>query len=179
MRKLNYATTKSMVEDILNNYKNVYWDVICHYEYASELIEEFVRAGKLIYDIKICAPEIDGYDEEYIVSILDDEIYCEPLKRNDKYIRVESEVVFVHGECNAAVLNNIDSNVVYEYYIDEYDDEEENVHGVLNYSKGDDGKIHGFTYSDSDDDNYFSYSYYTKDELSKSDVASMLKNINV
>jgi hypothetical protein len=42
-------------------------------------------------------------------------------------------------------------------------------------SKGDDGNVHGFTASKSDGNSYFSYSYYSTDELEDKDIQSMLK----
>lgn len=45
-------------------------------------------------------------------------------------------------------------------------------------SKGDDGNVHGFTASKSDGNSYFSYSYYSTDELEDKDIQKLLDAFN-
>lgn len=45
----------------------------------------------------------------------------------------------------------------------------------VEYDKSDDGELHGFTASKSTDNGYHSYSFYTSDKLSKSDICDILK----
>ena len=45
----------------------------------------------------------------------------------------------------------------------------------VEYSKDDDGDIHGFTASKSDEDGYVCYSFYTSENLMKNDIEDILK----
>ena len=128
-------------------------------------------------------PEWDGYDDSFIISLLDDEIWCEPVKRDDGYIFIEADVVYIFDDCNSKIIPKIESDEIYEVEIgNEYDDcngdcENCNCHNetYLHTSEDEDENTHGFTASRSDGDSYMSYSYYSSDELSHEDIQKMLK----
>ena len=158
-------------------------DVVAKYEDAKEIIRELVGIG---YDIafidKFGNPEWDGYDDSFVISLLDDEIWCEPVKRDDKYIFIEADVVYIFDNCNSKIIPKIESDEVYEVGIGNYDDcdgdcENCNCHNetYLHTSEDEDGNAHGFTASRLDGDSYMSYSYYSSDELSHEDIQKMLK----
>lgn len=99
-------------------------DVVAKYEDAKEIIRELVGIG---YDIafinELAKPEWDGYDDAFVISLLDDEIWCEPVKLKDDYIFVEADVVYIFDDCNSKIIPKIESDEVYEVEIgDEYDD---------------------------------------------------------
>jgi hypothetical protein len=159
-------------------------NVVAKYEDAKEIIRELVGIG---YDIafinELAAPEWDGYDDAFVISLLDDEIWCEPVKRRDGYIFVEADVVYIFDDCNSKIVPKIESDEIYEVEIgNEYDDcdgdckncdcHDEN---YLHTSEDENGNAHGFTASRSDGDSYMSYSYYSSDELSHEDIQKMLK----
>lgn len=57
-------------------------DVVAKYEDTKEIIRELVGMGYGIAFInELADPEYDGYDDAFIISLLDDEIWCEPVKR--------------------------------------------------------------------------------------------------
>lgn len=158
-------------------------DVVAKYEDAKEIIRELVGIG---YDIafidKFGNPEWDGYDDSFVISLLDDEIWCEPVKRDDKYIFIEADVVYIFDDCNSKIIPKIESDEVYEVGIGNYDDcdgdcENCNCHDetYLHTSEDEDGNAHGFTASRLDSDSYMSYSYYSCDELSHEDIQKILK----
>lgn len=158
-------------------------DVVAKYEDAKEIIRELVGIG---YDIafidKFGNPEWDGYDDSFVISLLDDEIWCEPVKRDDKYIFIEADVVYIFDDCNSKIIPKIESDEVYEVGIGNYDDcygdcENCNCHDetYLHTSEDEDGNAHGFTASRLDGDSYMSYSYYSSDELSHEDIQKILK----
>lgn len=120
----NFACAVSDVYDRVKSddeYNSV--DVVAKYEDAKEIIREFVGIG---YDIafinELANPEWDGYDDAFVVSLLDDEIWCEPVKRKDGYIFVEADVVYIFDNCNSKIIPKIESDEVYEVGIGyEYD----------------------------------------------------------
>lgn len=159
-------------------------DVIVKYEDAKEIIRKLVGMGYGITFIdKFGDPEWDGYDDAFVISLLDDEIWCEPVKRENGYIFVEADVVYIFDDCNSKIVPKIESNEVYEVGIGEdYDDCDGDCKNCdchdetyLHTSEDEDGNTHGFTASKSDGNSYMSYSYYSSDELSHEDIQKMLK----
>lgn len=159
-------------------------DIVAKYEDVKEIIRELVGIGYGIAFIdKFGNPEWDGYDDSFIISLLDDEIWCEPVKRDDGYIFIEADVVYIFDDCNSKIIPKIESDEIYEVEIgNEYDDcngdcENCNCHNetYLHTSEDEDGNTHGFTASKSDGYSYMSYSYYSSDELSHEDIQKMLK----
>lgn len=159
-------------------------DVVAKYEDAKEIVREFIEMGYGIAFInELANPEWDGYDDAFVISLLDDEIWCEPVKRKDGYIFVETDVVYIFDDCNSKIISKIEADEVYEVKIsNEYDDCDGDCKNCdchdktyLHTSKDEDGNTHGFTASKSDGDSYMSYSYYSSDELSHEDIQKMLR----
>lgn len=159
-------------------------DIVTKYEDAKEIIRELIGIGYGIAFInELADSEWDGYDDAFVVSLLDDEIWCEPVKRKDGYIFVEADVVYIFDDCNSKIIPKIEADEVYEVRIgNEYDDCDGDCENCpahdetyLHTSKDEDGNTHGFTASRSDGDSYMSYSYYSSDELSHEDIQKMLK----
>lgn len=102
-------------------------DVVAKYEDAKEIIRELVGIGYGIAFInELANPEWDGYDDAFVVSLLDDEIWCEPVKRKDGYIFVEADVVYIFDDCNSKIVSKIESDEVYEVGIGDFDNDCEN-----------------------------------------------------
>lgn len=99
-------------------------DVVAKYEDAKEIIRELVGIGYGIAFInEFGDPEWDGYDDAFVISLYDDEIWCEPVKRKDDYIFVEADAVYVFDDCNSKIIPKIESDEVYEVEIENgYDD---------------------------------------------------------
>ena len=159
-------------------------DVVAKYEDAKEIIRELIGIGYGIAFIdKFGNPEWDGYDDAFVISLLDDEIWCEPVRSDKGYIFIEADVVYIFGDCNSKIIPKIESDEVYEVGIGEdYDDcdgdcENCDCHNdtYLHTSEDEDGNTHGFTASRSDGDSYMSYSFYSSDELSHEDIQKILK----
>ena len=98
-------------------------DVVAKYEDAKEIIRELIGIGYGIAFInELANPEWDGYDDAFVVSLLDDEIWCEPVKLKDDYIFVEADVVYIFDDCNSKIIPKIEADDVYEVEIgNEYD----------------------------------------------------------
>ena len=102
-------------------------DVVAKYEDAKEIIRELIGIGYGIASINgFGDPEWDGYDDAFIISLLDDEIWCEPIKRKDGYIFVEADVVYIFDDCNSKIVPKIEADEVYEVEIGDFDYDCEN-----------------------------------------------------
>ena len=158
--------------------------ICAKYDEAKEIIAKLVCSGYGIASIdRFDSEEYGRYYDEYVISLLEDQIWCEPAKRNGKYIFVEADVIYIFDNCNSKIIPKIEAGEVYEVEIgNEYDDCDSdckncNCHDetYLHTSEDEDGNTHGFTASKSDGDSYISYSYYSSDELSHEDIQKMLK----
>jgi len=102
-------------------------DVIAKYEDAKEIIRELIGIGYGIASINgFGDPEWDDYDDAFVISLLDDEIWCEPVKRKDGYIFVEADVVYIFNDCNSKIVPKIEADEVYEVEIGDFDYDCEN-----------------------------------------------------
>lgn len=102
-------------------------DVVAKYEDAKDIIRELVGIGYGIAFIdKFGDPEWDGYDDAFVISLLDDEIWCEPVKRENGYIFVEADVVYIFDDCNSKIIPKIEADEVYEVEIGDFDYDCEN-----------------------------------------------------
>lgn len=99
-------------------------DICAKYDEAKEIIAKLVCSGYGIASIdKFDSEEYGGYYDEYVISLLEDQIWCEPAKRNGKYIFVEADVVYIFDNCNSKIIPKIEAGEVYELEIgNEYDD---------------------------------------------------------
>lgn len=93
-------------------------DVIAKYEDAKEIIRELIEIGYGIAFIDDFGnPKWDDYDDAFVISLYNDEIWCEPVKRKDGYIFVEADVVYIFDDCNSKIIPKIESDEVYEVEI--------------------------------------------------------------
>lgn len=121
-------------------------DVVAKYENAKEIIRELVGIGYGIAFIdKFGDPEWDGYDDAFVISLLDDEIWCEPVKRENGYIFVEADVVYIFDDCNSKIIPKIEADEIYEVEIGDFDYDCENCdcHDVDTTSSASSYKING------------------------------------
>lgn len=179
--------------------------IIAKYEEARKIIKELLCIGYDIHSINIIDEEYGEYDAEYIISIYDDEVWCEPMLREKGYITDDSPVIYVLDNCSSKVIPYCKGVIIFEVSVgdDECEDTEESysINGIpatkeefdayvekikkndskckcdkcVEYSKDDDGDIHGFSASKSDGDGYVCYSFYTSENLMKNDIEDILK----
>lgn len=67
--------------------------------------------------IDIHAPGCGGYDDEYIISLFERNIFCKPFKRENDYIDDESVIVYVSNDANSKCLSHIKSDEIYCFEI--------------------------------------------------------------
>ena len=170
-----------------------YWD-------ATSIIEELIDLGYSLHTVDIHHPDIKGYADEFIISIIDYQVWCEPLKRGDGYIDVQSTCIYVMDDCSSKVIPHCRSKYVREVSVADInecdcDDEEcsecccekcdnsdeldkmPDSKSHVEYTKGDDGIVHGFIADKRDGGSYHSVSYYGTGELDKASVQSLLQEL--
>lgn len=163
---------------------DIYNDVaiVAKYEEARQIIRELVSFGYDLRSIHLEDNCYGGYDAEYIVSICNidgkDEIWCEPMLREDDYISDESTVIYILDNCSSKVIPYCNGTVVYEVSMSEEECDCDECCGCCE-CKEDDTEItedtHGFTVSNSDKNGYYSYSFYSTDKNLVAEMAKRFK----
>ena len=158
--------------------------VVAKYEDSCEIIRELVYYDYVLKEIELSSPESSEYDDEYEIRVCDGEIFCERLKHNCQYILSGADIVYFMDNVNSRVIKSYpDTSAKYEVEIgediDEYDDKYNCIHcgDGVRILKDDDGDVHGFTFSMSDENGYSSYSFYSSDDTSVYDFVKELAKI--
>ena len=180
--------------DKIKSDSELFTTVVCKFDEAKEIIKYLMIAEDIDFE-SICleSPDERGYEDEFCIELWYNGIInfsCNPLMVNGEYENPCGDATYLFDNCSAALIplceENTDSYFVsIEDELDECGYYEEcddccscGCHcgdSCVEYSKTGDGELHGFTASKSTDNGYHSYSFYTSDNLSKSDIHDMLR----
>ena len=92
--------------------------LIAGYEIVSEMLKDLMQfEDTTAFSIYLDNPEMDGYEDEYILTLDDEQnVWIEPFKnKNGKYIIFDDEfvtLVFVHNDVNSKAILGIDEKVI-------------------------------------------------------------------
>lgn len=97
--------------------------IVAKYYEAKTLIETLIaERGFEISSIKeLGDSNVNGYTDEYIITLFVDEIGCEPAKDNNGYKDICGEAVYVLENCNSKIMSHVYGENIFEVYIDEDD----------------------------------------------------------
>lgn len=161
------------------------------YDFIKEVLENLIGDGYLIgMEIELENHEIDGYSQEFVLYLTEEGITVEKMwDEGDecyagRYFGSESNVAFVHGECNSKLLKYIQSNIMFEINIFDKDEKDVKYYKiqdtqsgttVTHVSRDKDGVPCGFTKSWTTNENGVVcssvYSHFTNDTESLYDIA--------
>ena len=96
--------------------------IIAKYEEARQIVKELACIGYDLHSIDI-DDEFDGYNAEYIITLYDNEIFCEPMLRENGYITDDSPVMYILDNCSSKVIPYCKGKTVYEVSVGKDDDE--------------------------------------------------------
>lgn len=165
-----YDDICELCEDIVDTYLSSAEDtnvcVIAKYEEAKRIISELCSMDFTLTSCVLHDQDFDGYDDEYIIDIFSDEVWCEPAKRDGEYIYSESLVTYLLDNCNSKILSKIETIHTYEVHL--YDED-------MEYDCDVDENSHGFTASKSDEDGYRSFSFYSTEHIDHEDMMDLLR----
>lgn len=97
--------------------------IIAKYDAACAVIRELIYTGEFDLGEITLSSE---YDKEYIISIMDSEIWCEPMYRDYGYITDASTVAYILGDCSSKVISHCETSEMFEVNII-WDDEDEQI----------------------------------------------------
>lgn len=120
MRKKSFDDFGEFACEIVDTYESLksedYEDVaiVAKYEEMRKVIKELLCFGYNIHSVDFHDEEYEGYDSEYICSLYDDEIWCEPMLRENGYITDDSPVMYILDNCSSKVIPYCKGKTVFE-----------------------------------------------------------------
>lgn len=111
---------------LTDDYKEL--SIVCKYDEAVEIIKTLMCFDYNIRSIsRLSVPEYDFYADEYVISLTsidgDRELWCEPMKRENGYIKDEATIAYIMDNCGSQCLAYCSAPLLYEIYIkDECED---------------------------------------------------------
>ena len=191
-KDINFKYIEDFVEYIVDRVEKdeeLLLTVVGKFEEIKTILKDVMLFEFINFEsLQIESPIMDNYNSEFIFSIwMNDgilEIGCEKLKNeNGEYDNPCGDETYLLGNASSKIIPLCEGSDLYFVNIEEYDEEcneccECDCHkddSCVEYSKTNDGELHGFTASKSTDSGYHSYSFYTSDNLSKSDIRDILK----
>ena len=128
MRNLYFDDFEDLACDIADTYDVLDYDeeediaIIAKYEEARQIIKELLCLGYDIHSVEIHDDLWENYDAEYVISLYDNEVWCEPMLRENGYIEEYAPVIYVLDNCSSKVIPYCKGKTVYEVSIDEDDE---------------------------------------------------------
>ena len=181
MKKIDVCCVEEFCEiynDVVDDLRgtHTYAEIVANYDDARAIVRELVFYDYEIAQVELVDTAFDGYDGEFSIAIINDEIYCERAKVDGKYPGSGATIAyFMDDVCHKATSAYDKDTVMYEVHIEDDEDEVECDGDCDNCSLNDDGTdisiareddgMHGFTVTQSDDHGCFSYSYYSTDTI--------------
>lgn len=193
-KDINFEYIEEFADYIVERSKNdegLFLTVVGKFEEIKNIVKEMMIIADIDFEkIILSCPEANDYMDEYVLDCWCDDgiiqIGCEPAKRDDKYLNLSGDETYLLDNCSSKIIPLCEGSKLYFVSIEDECDCDEKCGGCcpcdchcgdscVEYSKTDDGELHGFTASKSTDNGYHSYSFYTSDALSKNDIHDMLK----
>lgn len=123
MEFLNFEDVFDLAEDINNMVvDDIELSVIAPYEIVEELLRTLVIDDiYTLKDISICNPELDNYNDSYLLEIdRDFNIWTYKVLNEGKYLISSADVLFVYSRTKNEVFENIDYDSLFVFNVDEY-----------------------------------------------------------
>lgn len=119
MKNLYFDDFEDLACDIADKFdmlKDDFGDIaiIAKYEEAKEIIAELSYIGHSLESIRMSRPEWENYYEEYLISLNNDGIWCEPMKSDGKYLTDESTIIYILDNCSSKVIPYCRGKIVFE-----------------------------------------------------------------
>lgn len=152
MKSLSFKTVEDFCYDVSSVYEYLNCNdeddegskdvaIIAKYHEASAIISELVRCGYDIHSMSLQNPEYDEYDDEYIISLCNldgKDLWCDPMMTESGYIDDNSEYIYVMGNVSCKVLDHLYSKHIYDVYVDEFEEVDDDCHCYCDECPGSD-----------------------------------------
>lgn len=121
IKKYTYQSTGQMVNKLLQTAGNLddyslAIHVVAKYEILCALLNGIVKQSNYtIANVNINDVHIDGYFDEYILSISDGKIWCQEAKKQSEYRVVDGLITFVHSDCSSRFVTRNKHQLMVEF----------------------------------------------------------------
>ena len=95
--------------------------IIAKYDEARQIIKELLCLGYDIHSVEIHDDLWENYDAEYVISLYDNEVWCEPMLRENGYIEEYAPVIYVLDNCSSKVIPYCKGKNVFEVSVGDDD----------------------------------------------------------
>ena len=135
-------------------------------------------------NINLNSPDIDDYDDEYVLDCwcCDETIRigCEPAKRDGKYLNLVGDETYLLDNISSKIIPLCEDSNLYFVHIDDDDEDECNEECCgecccCDCHDEDDDDIYGFTVDNETDNGYSKFTYYSSTPVEKSDIRNILR----
>ena len=120
MRNLYFDDFEDLACAVADTYDALEYDdeediaIIAKYEDARQIIKELLCLGYDIHSVEIHDDLWENYDAEYVISLYENEVWCEPMLRENGYIEEDAPVIYVLDNCSSKVIPYCKGKTVYE-----------------------------------------------------------------
>lgn len=128
----SFFDIEDMIEEIV---ESEYFDdfyIVGRHESIKEVLKELFIGTELIpHYIEFSNPIWDGYDKEFLITHIDEDLYCEKAKTEKGYLEFDTKVIFLlpdcSEECVEAIKNKNPDSVIFkvDFLIGDSDDDDE------------------------------------------------------
>ena len=88
--------------------------IIAKSEEAKHIIKNLLCIGYDVHSIEIHDYLWNNYDAEFVISLYDNKVWCEPFLRENGYINEESPVIYILDNCSSKVIPHCKGKIVFE-----------------------------------------------------------------
>ena len=130
MKNIYFDDFEDLACDIADTYDSLDGEdfedvaIIAKYEEARHIIKELLCLGYDIHSLEIHDDLWENYDAEYVISLYDNSIWCEPMLRENGYIDEDAPVIYVLDNCSSKVIPYCKGKTVYEVSVGIDEDDE-------------------------------------------------------
>lgn len=111
-------TLQAMLGDATDDYPVI--SVYGKYEIIKPLLENLIMSGiEIANEIELEEYAVTHYDKEFVLYLSDRGINVEKTYRDGGYLYGVGNISFVHDDCSSKLLPYVNSNIIYEFNIDE------------------------------------------------------------
>ena len=120
MKNLYFDDFEDLACDIADKFDKLDYDdeedvaIIAKYEEARQIIKELLCLGYDLHSVEIHDDLWENYGAEYVISLYDNSIWCEPMLRENGYIEEYAPVIYVLDNCSSKVIPYCKGKNVYE-----------------------------------------------------------------
>ena len=122
IKQISFCGIHSFVDEVKHRYNALMEHddldscvIIAKYDDTKKIVEDLIRIGFEIHSIsELTKPIINGYYNEYVITLLENSVLVEPAKRDNNYLFIFGNVCYVFDDCNSKILKKIETTEDYE-----------------------------------------------------------------